>query len=61
MIKSYGSGEEWQRQKTIEWIRRIKAEDLVSTHVILDGQARQAFVEGGVQSSGVIRLSNRSF
>jgi broad-specificity NMP kinase len=53
MIKRYGSGEEWQRQNTIKWISRIKAEDLGSAPVILDGQARQAFVEEACSLAGL--------
>jgi hypothetical protein len=45
MIKEYGSGEEWQRQTTLEWVGRIKTEALARAPVVLDGQARQAFVE----------------
>lgn len=47
MVKRYAGGEEWQRKKTLHWIRRIKAEDLGRAPVILDGQARQVFVEEG--------------
>lgn len=55
MIARYGSGEEWQRQKTIEWIGSIKAEDIGSTPVILDGQARQVFVE---EACGLAEVSD---
>jgi hypothetical protein len=41
IIDEYGSGEEWQQQKTIEWIGQIKAESRGRAPVILDGQARR--------------------
>jgi hypothetical protein len=56
MINEYGSGEEWQRQKTIEWIGRIKVEFLSHAPVILDGQARQAFVDEACALAGIINF-----
>jgi hypothetical protein len=44
-VKKGVSGEEWQRQTTIEWVKRIKAESLDHAPVILDGQTRQSFIE----------------
>jgi gluconate kinase len=38
------SGEEWQRQMTVEWVKRIKAESLDHAPVILEGQTRQSFI-----------------
>jgi RNase adaptor protein for sRNA GlmZ degradation len=55
MIKECGTGEEWQRRKTIEWIRRIKAEDLDLAPVIIDGQARQSFVDEGCRLAALHR------
>jgi dephospho-CoA kinase len=53
MIARYVSGEEWQRQKTLEWVTRIKVEDLGRAPVIFDGQARQAFVDEACALAGV--------
>jgi hypothetical protein len=53
MTKEYGSGEEWQRQTTLEWIGRIKAEALGRAPVVLDGQARQAFVKEACSLAGL--------
>jgi hypothetical protein len=53
MINEYGSREEWQRQKTLEWIGRIKAESLSRAPVIVDGQARQAFVDEACALAGI--------
>jgi hypothetical protein len=43
MIKGWGSGENWQRAKTIEWVGRIKPE-LATSQAILDGQTRPQFI-----------------
>jgi hypothetical protein len=53
MINEYGSVEQWQRRRTIEWIGRIKTESLCRAPVILDGQARQAFVDEACAIAGV--------
>ena len=47
------SGEEWQRQMTIEWVKRIKAESLDHGPVILDGQTRQSFIEEACGMEGL--------
>src|SRR5262249_44878421 len=47
------SGEEWQRQMTIAWVRRIKAEWLDHAPVILDGQTRQSFIEEACRLGGL--------
>jgi len=41
----YKSPEEWQKAKTIEWVKTIKDTFLPHAHVILDGQTRPAFIE----------------
>ena len=45
MNEKYKSPEEWQRVKTIEWVKTIKETLLSHTHVILDGQTRPTFIE----------------
>jgi hypothetical protein len=52
MINEYGSVEQWQRRRTIEWIGGIKTESLSRAPVILDGQARQAFVDEACAIAG---------
>ena len=42
MNRNWGSGEEWQRATTIEWVRRMKSEE--SDYVVLDGQTRPSFI-----------------
>ena len=44
MIKEYGSGEEWQLQKTIEWMNRIVSENKSAEWVLFEGQTRPQFV-----------------
>src|SRR5215470_2386595 len=45
MVEKSVSGGEWQRQMTIEWVKRIKAQSLAHAPVILDGQTKQSFIE----------------
>jgi dephospho-CoA kinase len=53
MIEAYGSGEEWQRHKTIEWIGRIKDQALPHASIILDIQTRQIFVDEACDLAGI--------
>jgi adenylate kinase family enzyme len=53
IVKKSVSGEEWQRQMTIEWVKRIKAESLDHAPVILDGQTRQSFIEEACRLEGL--------
>ncbi len=45
MEKEYGSIEEWQRIKTLEWIKKIAEEKLSSSHIIFDAQIRPSFIK----------------
>lgn len=60
MVRDFGSGENWQQAKTLEWIERISRDHLQTRDVILEGQMRLSFIEeavrragGGAQPSGV--------
>jgi len=53
MVNKNVSGEEWQRQMTMAWIKRIKAESLDHAPVILDGQTRQSFIEEACRLEGL--------
>src|SRR5262245_30389453 len=53
MVHKNVSGEEWQRQMTIAWVSRIKAELLDHAPVILDGQTRQSFIEEACRLEGL--------
>src|SRR3990167_1982709 len=45
MEKEYGSIEEWQRIKTIDWVKKISEENLSSSNVIFDAQIRPSFIK----------------
>lgn len=53
MKRKYGSGEEWQKQTTIDWVQRIKRDYSDDKVVVLDGQVRQSFVDHACQRHGV--------
>lgn len=53
MVKKYGSGEEWQRAKTIEWTQKIKKERLSTKNAILDAQTRPAFIEDACKKNNI--------
>jgi dephospho-CoA kinase len=53
MNKQYGSGEEWQRHKTVEWVKRITAECLDRSPAVLDGQVRQSFIDEACRSAAL--------
>lgn len=52
MVKEYGSTDEWQRIKTIEWAQKLK-NDLSSTSVVLDAQTRPSFIEEACQKANI--------
>jgi adenylate kinase family enzyme len=52
MVKEYGSADEWQRSKTIEWAQKVK-NDLTSTSVVLDAQTRPSFLEEACQKADI--------
>lgn len=53
MIEEYGSIDEWQRVKTIEWTKRLKDDYLEAKNVVLDAQARPIFIEEACRKSNV--------
>ena len=53
MKQKYGSGEEWQKQTTFDWVRRIRRDYLKDRVVVLDGQVRQSFIDDACQREGV--------
>ena len=53
MIKEYGSQDEWQRAKTIEWAQKIRSDYLPTKNVILDVQTRPAFIEEACKKSNI--------
>jgi dephospho-CoA kinase len=53
MIRDYGSGEEWQRTKTREWVAIISDQYLAANDVLLDGQTRPSFIEEACSVSNI--------
>jgi dephospho-CoA kinase len=53
MLATYKSPEEWQRIKTVEWVKSIKEEILGVQHAILDGQTRPQFIEEACVKNGI--------
>lgn len=53
MVREYGSPEEWQRAKTIEWVGRLNESELKERDVILDTQTRPVFVHEACKQHGV--------
>lgn len=54
MEKEYGSIEEWQRMKTIDWMKKIKTEHLSSSSVLFDAQIRPSYIE---ESCNLLEIS----
>jgi dephospho-CoA kinase len=53
MIEKFGSGENWQKINTQNWVKKIK-ESLAIKPAILDGQTMPSFVEEACKKNGVI-------
>jgi dephospho-CoA kinase len=53
MIADYGSGEAWQRAKTIEWMKQIAGVLTTGVRVIFEGQMRVSFIEEAIASAGI--------
>jgi hypothetical protein len=52
MIKEYGSGEAWQRAKTIEWMLRLANEVKGSPRLLFEGQTRFSSLADGATAAG---------
>jgi GrpB-like predicted nucleotidyltransferase (UPF0157 family)/adenylate kinase family enzyme len=53
MEKEYGSIEQWQRIKTLEWVEQLAKEHLIKSHIIFDAQIRPAFISEACDTYGV--------
>jgi len=51
MAKEYGTSEEWQRVKTIQWGHRLKEAE--GEKIILDAQTRPTFIEEACREVGI--------
>jgi energy-coupling factor transporter ATP-binding protein EcfA2 len=53
MIAECGSGEGWQRAKTIEWMARLAPISRSGRRLLFEGQTRLSFLEEGAEAAGV--------
>jgi RNase adaptor protein for sRNA GlmZ degradation len=51
MIASFGSGEAWQRARTIDWMQKIASSTDCGCPVVFEGQMRISFIEEAIASS----------
>ena len=49
MVREYGSGENWQREKTFEWIQKMVCGFPDKKLIVLDGQANLQFIRAGFE------------
>ena len=54
MIAGYGSGEGWQRAKTVEWIAKLAQAVKTGRKVLFEGQMRLAFLAEGAAAAGAL-------
>jgi RNase adaptor protein for sRNA GlmZ degradation len=54
MVSQFGSGEEWQRLKTMDWLLEINAR-LSASPILFEGQMRLGFIHEAAKSA---RISN---
>ena len=52
MIAEYGSGEGWQRAKTIEWMARLAPKSKPGRGLLFEGQTRLCFLAEGALAAG---------
>jgi hypothetical protein len=52
MIAEYGSGEGWQRAKTIEWMAKLAPLSKSGCGLLFEGQTRLSFLADGAEAAG---------
>src|SRR5215471_7493647 len=57
MIAEYGSGEAWQRTKTLEWIAKLASVVTASSGVLFEGQTRPSFLAEAFAAMGNIKYT----
>jgi shikimate kinase len=57
MVAEYGSGEAWQRAKTIEWMEILAEAAELARPVLFEGQTRLSFLAEGAASAGGLRYA----
>jgi RNase adaptor protein for sRNA GlmZ degradation len=53
MTAQYGSPDEWQRVKTIDWFYRLAVELRSNPNILFDGQTRSEFVRQGQKQAHI--------
>jgi hypothetical protein len=54
MTAVHGSGEGWQRAKTIEWMHRLAPIVRVGRNVLFDGQTRFSFLKEAIAAAEIV-------
>jgi hypothetical protein len=57
MIDEYGSGEAWQRAKTMEWMTKLAEVVWRGSRVLFEGQTRLSFLAEGAARTGGVRYA----
>ena len=57
MIAKYGSGQNWQKQMTVEWLKRLKVEAEKGFDILFEGQSRIEFILDAIQLTEVKNVS----
>jgi hypothetical protein len=52
MIGEYGSGEQWQRAKTLDWMAKLAQFARSGRRLLFEGQTRLSFLEEGASGTG---------
>ena len=52
MVREFGSGEEWQRVKTMEWFGDLRSR-MSSKPILFEGQMRLAFIHDAAKAAGI--------
>jgi energy-coupling factor transporter ATP-binding protein EcfA2 len=52
MIAEYGSGEEWQRANTLDWMAKLGRLARSGRRLLFEGQTRLSFLEEGASAAG---------
>jgi energy-coupling factor transporter ATP-binding protein EcfA2 len=52
MVAEYGSGEGWQRAKTLEWMAKLAQLAMSGRRVLFEGQTRLSFLAEGAEGAG---------
>jgi len=57
MIEEYGSGEAWQRAKTLEWMAKLAPLYGSGAGLLFEGQTRLSFLAEAAEAAGILAYS----